>query len=63
MKDTSDGSRVDPRRFLTAYSERVDEAIRELQRQRQPATGERAMEGAEGMSIADKAALGGGLIV
>lgn len=58
MKDTSDGSQVDPREFLTTYSEGVDAAIRELQRQRQPATGERAMEGAEGMSIADKARRG-----
>lgn len=58
MKDTSGGSQVDPREFLTAYSEGVDSAIRELQRQRQPATGQRAMSGAEGMSIADKARRG-----
>lgn len=55
MKDTSDGLQVDPRKFLTDYSEKVASAIRELQLQRQPSTGERAMEGAEGMSIADKA--------
>lgn len=54
MKDTSAGSQVDPKEFLTTYSEGVDEAIRELQRQRQPATGQRAMAGEEGISIKDK---------
>lgn len=58
MKDTSGGSQVDPREFLTGYSDAVDAAIRELQQERQPATGARAMAGAEGMSIKEKAQRG-----
>lgn len=58
MKDTSGGSQVDPQKFLTAYSEGVNEAIEEMLRQRQPATGKRAMAGEEGMSIKEKAMRG-----
>lgn len=54
MMDTSDGSPVDPKRFLTDYSTGVARIIEDLKRERQPATGERGMEGAEGMSIIDK---------
>ena len=58
MKDTSGGSQVDPRQFLTAYSGGVDAAIRDLQRERQPGAGKRAMSGEEGMSIREKAMRG-----
>jgi len=58
MKDTSGGSQVDPHQFLTAYSEGVDKAIQQLQRERQPGTGKRAMSGEEGMSIREKAMRG-----
>jgi len=54
MMATSGGSPVDPKQFLTDYSTGVARVIEDLKRERQPATGERGMEGAEGMSIVDK---------
>lgn len=56
MTSTSVGSRPDPLRFLTEYSQNVEDVIKDLQAQRVPAEGDYAMRGIEGLSIKDKVA-------
>jgi hypothetical protein len=55
MKDTSDGSQVDPKRFLTAYSEGLEQAIRNLQAERIPSGFDRITKGEEALDIKTKA--------
>ena len=51
MTSTSDGSRPDPRRFLTEYAQEVENAIRDLQSARLPEEGDYAMRGLERRDI------------
>lgn len=51
MTSTSDGSRPDPRRFLTEYAQGVENAIRDLQSARLPEEGDYAMRGLERRDI------------
>ena len=51
MTSTSDGSRPDPRRFLTEYAQGVEEAIKDLQTARVPEEGDYAIRGLERRDI------------
>ena len=54
MTTTSDGSRVDPRLFLTAYANQVEQDIRDLQHARQLDPGDAALRGVVGQTIKDR---------
>lgn len=54
MTSTSDGSRPDPKRFLTEYAQGVEDAIKSLQSARLPEEGDYAMRGLERQDIRGK---------
>lgn len=54
MTTTSGGSRPDPHRFLTEYSQGIEEAIRNLQSARVPEEGDYALRGLERQDIKGK---------
>jgi hypothetical protein len=58
MTSASAGSRPDPKQFLTAYSDNVEEAIRSLQASRVPEEGDYAMRGVERRDIKSMAEAG-----
>ena len=51
MIATSPGSQPDPQRFLTAYAEKVESAIRDLQNLRVAQKGDYALKGQESQDI------------
>jgi len=61
MTTTSGGSQVDPKLFLTAYADRIEEDIRDLQRARQLQPGDASLLGGVGQTVKDR--VGSSIIV
>ena len=51
MMQQSDGSRPDPKEFAQGYAAKVTEFIEKMKNYREPAEGDRALKGAEGMAL------------